>query len=369
MTASALTVSALVLEAVDQPMKVQTLSLNPPARGEVLVKLGASGVCHSDLHTRDGGWGAHFPLVLGHEGAGKVEAIGDGVEGVEVGDHVILAWVAPCRRCAMCARGKGWACHRGNDFFFDASTAPLRRDGKGVDQYLGLGTFANRVVVPQTAVVPIPKSVPFDVAALIGCAVATGTGAVFRNAKVAAGSSAAVVGCGGVGLSIVMGAHIAGAYPIIAIDVSDEKLELARSLGATHTVRGGSSAEADAGVREILADGVEFSFDAVGHPTTMDTALMILAVAGTAVLVGMPAEGAKLEIDPLKISAMGQTVIGSNYGATVPLSAFPRLCDLYLAGLLRVDELISHRITLDDVEAAFGEMRAGRRARSVVVYG
>lgn len=368
MTVSPVDVNALVLEAVDQPMKVETLRLDAPQQGQVRVRLRASGVCHSDLHTRDGGWAAGLPLVLGHEGAGVVESLGDGVDGLSVGDHVILAWVAPCGRCRMCATGRGWACHQGNDFSFDADRAPLHRDGDGVDQYLGLGTFADCVVVPRTAVVPIAKAIPFDVAALIGCAVTTGAGAVFHNAKVAAGSSVAVVGCGGVGLSIVMAARIAGAYPIIAIDVTDEKLERARTLGATHIVQGGTSEQTDSRVRDIVPSGVEYSFDAVGHPATMNTALTILAMAGTAVLVGMPSEGVTLEIDPLTISAMGQTIVGSNYGATVPLSDFPRLGELYLAGMLPVEELISHRIKLDQVEEAFAEMRAGRRARSVIVY-
>lgn len=362
------TTRALVLDSIDAPMQVQDLEVRQPDRGEVLVHLRASGVCHSDLHTRDGGWGTNFPVILGHEGAGVVDEVGPGVDGVEVGDHVILAWVAPCRRCARCAAGKGWACSRGNDFTFDAEHAALTRNGIGVEPYLGLGTLAGHVVVPHTAVVPVPKAVPFDVAALIGCAVTTGTGAVFRNAGVEAGASVAIVGCGGVGLSIVMGARIAGANPIIAIDVSTEKLDLAKDLGATHTIEEADTANVDAAVREIAAEGVDYSFDAVGRTETATTALTVLSMAGTTVLVGMPAEGTQLPIDPLTVSAYGQTIVGSNYGATVPLVDFPLLSELHLAGLLPVEKLISHHIGLDEVEHAFAEMRAGRRARSVVVF-
>jgi S-(hydroxymethyl)glutathione dehydrogenase/alcohol dehydrogenase len=363
-----LTSRALVLDSIDEPMTVKTFDVRDPGVGEVRVALKASGVCHSDLHTRDGGWGSNFPVILGHEGAGVIEAIGDGVKGVEVGDHVILAWVAPCRSCARCAAGQGWACAEGNDFSFDIERAGLSHEGLGIEPYLGLGTFSERLVLSSTAVVPIPRDVPFDVAALIGCAVATGTGAVLHNAGVEAGSSVAVVGCGGVGLSIVMGSQIAGAYPIIAVDISDEKLQLATTFGATHVVNAANTEDVDAAVRAIVPDGVDYSFDAVGHTATATSALSVMSMAGTAVLVGMPSEGTSLAIDPLALSASGQTIIGSNYGGTVPLVDFPMLSELYLAGRLPVDLMISHRIGLDEVEHAFEEMRAGRRARSVVTF-
>ena len=368
MTTDGVTVRALVLDAIDRHMRLESFAMRPPRTGEVQVALRASGVCHSDLRTRLGDWGSELPIVLGHEGAGVVEALGEGVGGISVGDHVVLAWVASCGRCRRCASGQAWACPAGNDVPFHEPSAPLRRGDQGVAQFLGLGTFAERVVVPQTAVVPIPRDVPFDVAALIGCAVSTGTGAVFHNARLRPGDSAVVLGCGGVGLSAVMGARVAGAHTIIAVDVNPEKLDLAGELGATHRVLGSTPAETVAGVRHIAPDGVDHAFETVGHPSTMRTAIDLLGMAGSAVLVGMPAEGTTLTIDPLELAARGQRIIGSNSGGTSPAADFATLCKLYLAGRLPVDRLISHRIGLDEVEQAFDEMADGRRARSVVVF-
>ena len=239
----------------------------------MLVRLGASGVCHSDLHVRDGDWRRPLPAVLGHEGAGVVEAVGAGVTAVSAGDHVVLSWWYPCRRCAFCESGRTWACsgtRAGESLLPDGTTRLRRASGEAVRAYLAIGTFSERAVVPESAAVPVPPEVPFDVAALIGCAVTTGVGAVLNTAAVPAGASAIVIGCGGVGLSVLMGAVLAGAAPIVAVDRSEEKRELAGELGATQTAS--SAAEA----RELLPAGADFVFEAIGLVETIE------ARAGTA---------------------------------------------------------------------------------------
>ncbi|MDT0570272.1 Zn-dependent alcohol dehydrogenase [Streptomyces sp. DSM 3412] len=365
------TTRALVYLAPDQPLADRTLTLGAPRPGEVQVRLRASGVCHSDLHSRDGDWGTPTPIVLGHEGAGVVERVGEGVRDVVPGDHVVLAWAAPCRRCRHCVAGKAWACrnNRCEDNLLPDGTARLAMDGEPVLQHIGLGTFSERAVVAESAVIPLPKEIPWDVASLLGCGVATGVGAVFNSAQVRPGDAVAVIGCGGVGLSAVMGARAAGAHPVIAIDLSPEKLALAEELGATHTVLGGDDpAAVVAAVRDIVDDGVDHAFECAGHPATMSLSTAVLGVGGTAVLVGMPPSGTKFALDPLALSMSGQRVVGCTYGASVPAVDFPRLARLYLAGLLPVGELISHRIGLGEVDQALDALRRRERARSVVMF-
>ena len=238
--------------------------------------------------------------------------------------------------------------------------------GKQAFPYLGLGTMAEYTVAPESAVVAIPREVPFDVASLIGCSVTTGVGAVLNNAAVTAGSSAVVIGCGGVGLSVIMGLALAGAHPIIAVDISREKLDAAVRFGATHTVVAGDTMVAD--ISAIVADGVDYSFEAIGRVESIEQLPSITRAGGTAVIVGLPPVGHRVTIDPLSFAELGLTLVGSNYGGAVPLVDFPRIADLYLAGKLPLDDLISDRVGLGDINEALDAMRRGERTRSVIVF-
>ena len=348
-------------------VSVEELELEAPRAHEVLVRLGASGVCHSDLHVVDGEWPRPTPVVMGHEGAGVVEAVGDGVRGVAVGDHVVLSWFYACGRCAHCLAGRAWACSgtRAGQCVMDDGTTRFRRPGSGEDvyTYLAVGSMAARSVVPEAAAIPVPREVPWEVAALIGCAVTTGVGAVWNTARVEPGASVVVVGCGGVGLSVVMGAALAGAHPIVAVDVSEEKLALASSVGASHAV--GTVDEA----RVLVAPGgADYVFEAIGLVETVESVPSLLRSGGVGILVGLTAAGVRASFDVYSFVDTGKTLVGSIYGGAVPALDFPRIAELYLAGKLPLDRLVSHRIELEGVEEAFEAMRRRERARSVVVF-
>lgn len=362
------TIRAAVHTGTGNQLAIEHIELAPPGPGEVLVRMGASGVCGSDRHVIDGDWPMPQPTVLGHEGAGVVEAIGDGVTTVTVGDHVVMTWFAPCQKCVACVSGKAWACTgtRSVECLMPDGTTRHSHDGNQYFPYLGLGTMAEYTVAPESAVIAIPKEVPFDVASLIGCSVTTGVGAVINNAKVTPGASSVVIGCGGVGLSVIMGLAISGSDPIIAVDVSHEKLEAAKKFGATHTITASESLVDD--VKKIVPDGVDYSFEAIGRTASIDLLPSLTRAGGTAVIVGLPPVGATSTIEPLSFAELGLTLVGSNYGGAVPAVDFPRIARLYLAGKLPLDELVSDRIGLDDVNEAFEAMRRGERTRSVITF-
>lgn len=349
-------------------LEISEVEVSEPGPGTVLVRLGASGVCGSDRHVLDGEWELPSPTVMGHEGAGVVEAIGDGVQDVQVGDHVVLSWFYPCRRCIACLSGRAFVCtgSRSEECVLPDGSTPLSLNGDRVYPYLAVGSMSEYAVVPESAAVKIPSEVPFDVASLLGCSVATGVGAVVNDAAVSPGSSAVVVGAGGVGLSIIMGLKLAGAYPIIAVDLSEEKLELAARLGATHTVVADGNTQQE--ILGITNGGADFAFEAIGRKQTIESLPGLLVRGGTAVLVGLPPADQLISFDGLALAEGGIRIIGSNYGSTVPGRDFPRLAALYLAGKLPVDELISDRIGLEEINEAFDAMRRGERARSVVVF-
>ncbi|HEV7957016.1 MAG TPA: Zn-dependent alcohol dehydrogenase [Marisediminicola sp.] len=359
---------AAIHDGSSSDLQIITVDVADPGPGSVLVRMGASGVCGSDRHVLDGDWTLPSPTVMGHEGAGTVEAVGDGVTDVAVGDHVILSWFYPCRRCTPCLSGKSYICtgSRSEQCLLPDGTTALTRNGQRVFPYLAVGSMSEYAVVPESGAIRISKAVPFDVASLIGCSIATGFGAVTHDAGVEAGASAVVVGTGGVGMSIVMALRLIGANPIIAIDVSEAKLEAARLLGATHTLAAGPDLAAQ--VRQITGDGADYAFEAIGRVDTIESLPGLIAPGGKAIIVGLPAENSPVAIDMLKLAESGKSIVGSNYGSTVPGRDFPRLAELYLAGKLPVDELISHRIALDDVNEAFDAMRRGERARSVIVF-
>lgn len=374
---STITIRAAVLDLPGVASRVEELDLADPRAGEVRVRMLASGVCHSDLHVRDGEWDRPGPIVMGHEGAGVIEALGPGVDamatGLEPGRLVALAWTTPCGRCRSCLAGRTWECpdspaytHRMPD-----GTSRLSRPAGGdeVLSYCAIGTMAEAQVVPVAAATPMPDGTPPDVAALIGCCVATGVGAVTKTVPVEAGSSVAVIGLGGVGLSAVMGAVLADAGRIVAVDRVGAKLELARDLGATDTILAGADAAATvAAIRDATDGGPDVCVEAIGLPTTIEIAIGCLPNGGTALLVGMTPFGARAAFEVFPFVDGGRRIVGSNYGSAVPATDFPRYARLHLEGRLPIDRLITGRIALDGLEAAFERMRRGEGVRSVIEF-
>ncbi|QBE49795.1 Zn-dependent alcohol dehydrogenase [Leucobacter triazinivorans] len=366
-------VKAAVFVGPELPLEIRELQIDSePGPNEVLVRIAASGVCHSDLHALDGEWATPAPLVLGHEGAGVVVAVGSEVDDLEVDDHVILSWTPSCQKCEFCVSGRPVLCQLANEtayqhVFFDGR--PRLRDGdQGVKSFLAVGSFGDHAMVPASAAIKIRKDAPLAQAALVGCAVTTGIGAVVNTARVEPGSTVLVVGCGGVGLNVVQGARLAGARQIIVADVSEEKLELGRRFGATHTV---NSREVDlvSAVHELTdGRGVDYAFEAIGLPVTIEACYEATSRGGTTVVVGQVADGVKISIDPFVMSDQEKRLIGSNYGSSRQSIDFPRIIDLYLEGRVDLDSMVTARIPLEGVNEAFDEMRSGRGIRTVIEY-
>jgi S-(hydroxymethyl)glutathione dehydrogenase/alcohol dehydrogenase len=363
-----------VIEGAGMPVTVETLQLADPMPGEVLVRMTSAGVCHSDLHVRDGHWVRQGPVVMGHEGAGVIEAVGAGIDPGAIGRPVALNWLAPCLRCRECQRGRQWLCQESPSLRHagvDGTPRVSRPDGSPVLSYLSIGTMSTAQVVPASAVVPMPDGVPPEVAALIGCGVSTGVGAVVKTAEVRAGDAVAVIGLGGVGLSCVMGAVLAGARRIVAVDVSRAKVDLAVSIGATHGVLVDPAMPA-ATLEGIAAaaggGGPDFVFEAIGNPTTIAQAVAALPPGGTAVLVGLTRFGEQASFEAFPFVDGGRRIIGSNYGSAVAAVDFPKYADAYLAGRLPIDRLIDRRLELAEVEDAFDRLRAGEAARQMIMF-
>lgn len=364
-------IRAAVLEATGGPHAIDELELADPREGEVLVRLGASGVCHSDWNAIDGTAETRCPAVLGHEGAGVVEAVGDGVTRVRVGDHVALSWAPSCGVCEECLRDLPWLCSTAwpamaTGGLLDGTTR-LSRNGEPVFHYSFLSTFAQACVVPERSCVPIPSDVPFDIAGLVGCAVTTGVGAVWRTAGVRPGDRVAVIGCGGVGLSALMAAVAVGAEPVVAVDTAPGKLDVARTFGASALVGWGEGAEATAeAVREASGGGVDYAIEATGRPEAMLAAFLSTRARGAAVLIGIPRAGAVLELPALSIPRGERRMLGSMYGSSRPERDFPRTLELWRAGRLPLERLVSHRLPLDEVGRAFALMQSGEALRVVL---
>ena len=362
---------AAVLERTGGPLTVEELILAPPGPGEVLVRLHASGVCHSDQNAIDGTAETRCPAVLGHEGAGVVEAVGIGVTRVNPGDHVALSWAPSCGECPECLRDLPQLCsavwpamEAGG--LLDGTTR-LSRDGEPVYHYSFISSFAEACVLPERSCIPIPADVPFEIAGLVGCAVTTGVGAVWRTANVRPGDRVAVFGCGGVGLSAVLGAAAAGAGAIVAVDPVPAKLDVACELGATDAVPWASSSEETAAaVIEASAGGVDYAIEATGRPEAMLAAFLSTRAHGAAVLIGIPPADAVLSLPALSIPRLERRVLGSIYGSSRPERDFPLTLDLYRRGRLPLDRLVSHRLPLDDVERAFELLRSGQALRVVL---
>lgn len=353
-----------MLHAVGEPLEIAELEPDPPRAGWVSVRIAATGVCHSDLSIQNGTIPSPLPCVLGHEGAGIVEEVGEGVTDVAAGDHVILSWLVPCRRCDLCLRGRPELCVHGFDHAF---AGPYARLGDtGVHAALGTATFAERSVVPASAAVRVDPDFPFEHAALVGCGVMTGVGAVVNTAHVGVGDTVAVVGCGGVGLAAMQGARLAGAERIVAVDVVAAKRADALRNGATDFVDG-SAGDPVAAVL-ALTGGVDHSLEVVGRSETIAQAYAMARRGGAVTIVG-----AGRFDDPVSFSTMGlmvdaKTIRGCVYGATDPHRDFPRVVRLAQQGRLDLEALVSRRIGLDDVNDAFAAMERAEVARSVIVF-
>ena len=335
-----------------------------PGPGEALVRVQACGVCHTDLHYREGAINDDFPFMLGHEAAGVVESVGAGVTNVAPGDFVIIAWRAPCGMCRSCLRGRPWYCFASLNA---AQPMTLAEGGVALSPALGIGAFAELTLVHAAQAVKVDSSASAAAAGLVGCGVMAGLGAAVNTGGVTRGDSVAVIGCGGVGDAAIAGARLAGAHTVIAVDIDDRKLEWAKGFGATHTV---NSANEDA-VEAIRAltngDGVDVAIEAVGNPATYEQAFFARDLAGTVVLVGVPSPDMKIELPLLEVFGRGGSLKSSWYGDCLPTRDFPMFIDLYLQGRLDLDAFVSETIPLDGVEEAFHKMERGEVLRSVVI--
>ncbi|SCG34402.1 Zn-dependent alcohol dehydrogenase [Micromonospora coxensis] len=354
---------ALVARAVGDPPRVEEIDLPAPGPGEVRVDVRAAGVCHSDLSMVDGTLTPPYPLVLGHEAAGVVREVGDGVDRVRPGEHVVLNWAPPCRRCWYCGHGEPWLCESAGS---PALTRGRTRDGTPLHVTLGLGALAEQVVVPQQAVIGVPAELPFAAAALLGCAVLTGVGAVRRTARVAAGESVAVIGLGGVGLSVVAAARAAGAAPVLAVDVSPAKAELAVAAGATDFLLADDNLNRAVRAR-TGGRGVDHAVECVGRSATIRTAWRATRRGGQVTVVGMGAKDDVVGLGALDIFHSARTLRSSVYGSSDPDRDLPELARAVRDGTLDLAPLITDRVALDDAPAAFDRMARGEGARTVVL--
>jgi len=357
---------AAVLHQAGSPLTLADIELAPTGPRQVRVQVRASGICHSDLSLARGALAQPVPAVLGHEAAGVVTEVGSAVSTVVVGDHVVLTWSPPCRECFFCARGDAHLCERAAADSVSAPYASL--DGERLNQGLGTASFAEETVVLERSVVVIPHDVPFEIAALLGCAVMTGVGAVLNTARVPAGSTVAVFGCGAVGLSVVQGARVAGAAQVIAVDLSTERRDLALSMGATDVVDGAGDVERE--VRSLTDKrGVDYAFEAVGRSATIKSAWRSTRRGGTAVVVGVGRLDDEVTFNALELFYQARSLIGCYYGSVDPAVDIPRLVELQRSGAIDVGALVTSRIGLADINSAFTEMENGVGARSVVMFG
>jgi len=355
-------VRAVVARAKGEPVTLEIIEVPDPGPGEVLVTVQACGVCHTDLHYREGAINDDFPFLLGHEAAGIVEEVGDGVTNVAVGDFVVLNWRAVCGQCRSCLRGRPWYC-----FATHNATQKMTLGGVELSPALGIGAFAEKTLVAAGQATKVNPAAPPEVAGLIGCGVMAGLGAAMNTGGVSRGDSVAVFGCGGVGDAAIAGSRLAGAHTIIAVDIDDRKLDIARNFGATHTVNSTNEDPIEA-IRGLTGgNGVDVAIEAVGLPTTYEQAFYSRDLAGTVVLVGVPNPEMKIELPMIEVFGRGGTLKSSWYGDCLPSRDFPMLIDLYLQGRLDLDRFVSETIALDEVEEAFHAMERGEVLRSVVV--
>jgi S-(hydroxymethyl)glutathione dehydrogenase / alcohol dehydrogenase len=362
---------AAVSFEIDGPVRVVDVALDPPRAGEVLLRIAAAGVCHSDYSVVTGVMPARLPCVLGHEGAGIVEEVGPGVEHVRVGDPVVLSWVTQCGQCFYCRAGEPHLCSVGArinlNFRMPDGSTRLRHDGVELSSFSALGAMAERVVAPARAVVKLDPDVPLRTAALVGCAVTTGVGAVLNTAEVRPGSSVAVFGVGGVGLNVLQGAVLAGAERVIAVDVSAAKLELAQAFGATHTVDA-SAQDAAAAIRELTdGRGADYSFEAAGRKDSIEKAYAAVRRGGTCTVIGIGSRAEEVALSAYFLPVMGKRLLGCWYGSADVHRDVPRLLDLHRQGRLKLAELVRRTYVLEEVNQAFADLTHGGAGRGLIV--
>ncbi len=359
--------------AQSRPLQIQEVELAPPGHGEVLIKVAAAGLCHSDLSVINGDRPRPMPMALGHEASGVVEEVGEGVTDLVPGDHVVIVFVPSCGHCDPCAEGRPALCEpgaaaNGAGTLLSGARRISRVGGQPLNHHLGCSVFAEYATVSRRSLVKIDKSVPLNMAALFGCAVLTGVGAVINTAKVTMGASVAVIGLGGVGLAALIGAAAAGARQIIAIDLSDDKLKMAKALGATHTVNAGQADVAEQ-VKALSNGGVEFAFEFAGAIRALELAYRITRRGGTTVTAGLPPSTAMLPLPAVSLVAEERTLKGSYIGTCVPSRDVPRYISMFQQGRLPVDKLLTGTMPLEDINRGFDLLHAGTAVRQVVTFG
>lgn len=362
---------AAVLTEVNKPLELLDLEQEGPKAGEVRVQVKATGVCLSDWHIMNGDWPMPLPFVPGHEAAGIIAEVGAGVTAVKPGQHVIFSFRPNCGHCRYCSRGRSVLCNGHDDsprFRMHDGTARLKLNGEPVNQMARIGTFSEYVVCPAEQVVPVRDDLPWAWAAIIGCSVATGVGSVIRHAKVEAGSTVLVIGCGGVGLNVVQGAKLAGASTIIGVDLKDNKLDFATHMGATHTINASKSNNLIEDIRDLTGGlGVDYAFDAIGSQATALQAVDAIAPGGHAVFIGMPQVEETAPINAFQMVFREKMVTGAYYGSVHPAADLPILADMAMAGTLKMDDLISRTYTFDQINEGFELLMKGEVARGVIL--
>ena len=359
-------IQAAVCYRFGKPLVIEDVHIDPPSRGEVLVRIAATSICHSDLHVIRGEWGGPVPIVAGHESAGVVEEIGEGVNGVSVGNRVVVSLIRSCGRCHYCARGMPQMCE--GEFALAHETRLRNARGDALVQGLFTGGFAEQVVVDQSQVVRIPDAMPLDCAALLACGVITGIGAVVNTAGIEPGSSVAVVGAGGVGLNAIQGARLAGGNPVVAVDLLDSKLAIARCFGATETVNCKEEDAAEAVFRLTSGRGADYVFVTVGSVGAINSAIDLAGRRGTVVLVGIPAADASPTFSAMPFVRSEKRMLGSRMGSARLAVDIPRLVDLYQRGRIKLDELISERYSLEQINEAIEGLERGDALRNVIIF-
>ena len=357
---------AAVLREVDRPLEVEEVRIDKPGPREVLVRTGATGVCHSDLHFVEGKYAINMPAILGHEAAGTVEAVGEQVTYVRPGDTVILCLSVFCGHCEMCLSGRMVLCSRADVIRTPQEPPRLSQGDTSLTQMALLGSFAEQMLVHEHSLVKVEQDIPFEQLALIGCGVTTGLGAALNTAKVEPGSTVAVIGCGGVGLNCIQGAALAGALRIIAVDAVETKLSLAQEFGATDVVDASGGAVVEK-IRNLTGGGVDYAFEAIGKKETAEQAFEILRAGGTATIIGMIPQGTKIELDGPSF-LREKKIQGSSMGSNRFRTDMPRYIEFYRQGRLKLDQLVSQRLKLEQVNQAFEDMKQGEVARSVITF-
>ena len=363
------TARAVICRELNKPVVVEEIRVDPPRRGEVTVKLGACGVCHSDLSATNGTLQMQLPLILGHEAAGEVVEVGEGVASLAIGDHVVSSFIYMCGECRFCAAGRPVLCIEQGKAITTLPDGTLRtRDAKGNPLHIfsGCGVMAEYATVHVDNLVKIDPQIPLDRAALVGCAVTTGVGAVFNTARVVPGASVAVFGCGGVGLNVIQGARIAGADRIIAIDTLEAKLDMARQFGATDALL--AKDDPVKPLKKMTGGGPDYAFECVGNGELAAAAYRAIRRGGLAVVVGVAKPGDSTAVRTMTLPFEEKTLTGSYFGSCVPRIDFPRMLNLYMGGKLKLDELITRRYAVDEAPQAFADLESGKNARGVIVF-